>query len=262
MVILETLIVPDQGTEVILENLQEVLTNIGLNRPTDLNKRVFKLSLDTIKTFYLQNVFCNNFKYKGDNKYNSFTLDSRLNANIYPYALYDTASKLTNLNLSLNPNYANDSVKELEKVVMENLSDLSIDKKEFISDNYVNINFGVILAKIVYGNYEIYRVFKNLIKETYNIPYGEGTLLIIVIDQDMYRLIINTLYKVSKDFLEINDNTLSNSITRYNIHTPIRFIVEDLVKSTIAKQPEIGDVLIDNLLSHNNKSYMLLPVVG
>ena len=260
MAISNVLLIPDKVKDKFLPNILDLLKNVELGKErADVNRLVLSMNAESIKAFYMLNAFANTFNYAGVVDGNMYVLNKNSVVSNLIIEVTDTGNRLLGLKLRIDSNFETNIIPDLEKGIMSFLSSNVNDKELFKADKFVNINFGLLLSGFILSRIGRNAFGEDLIVDNYKLPYGDGTLLITVVNQDMYTKIINTLYKVSKDFLEINENTLSKPISRDAIHTPIKLIVEDFVKEQISKEPGIGYTVIDNFESHRNKSFAILP---
>ena len=260
MAISNVLLIPDKVKDKFLPNILDLLRNVELGKERDdVNRLVLSMNAESIRTFYMLNVFANTFNYTGVINGNTYVLNK--NSTIFTLAtrIANAGNRLLGLNLVIDPNFETNIIPDLEKSIMSFLSSNVDDKELFKTDKFVNINFGLLLSGFILPRIDSNIFGESFITDSFKLPYGDGTLLITVVNQDMYTKIINTLYKVSKDFLEINENILSKPVSRDAIHTPIKLIVEDFVREEISMEPGIGYAIIDNFESHRNKSFAILP---
>ena len=258
MAFIGTLLIPDEGKDILLEDLVDILHKIENNKADEiLKKKVFKLSSNVIKDFLFLNTMCNNLIYALGDNVDRIRLNKDIAILNYPYKLFDVANRLLGTTLALDKDYELNIYKDLQVYLMSELSELGLDKKIFNNNNLNEL--GLIVYKLMTDNSDFFNLLYSLVIDTFKIPYSDGSLLILVINQNSYRKIINTLYKVVKDYLEVNINSLMNIRKTENINIPIKLSISDIIKKEIEKEPGINNIIIDQPLYHINKSFMILP---
>jgi len=260
MAIANVLLIPDKVKDKFLPNILDLLRNVELGKGRDdVNRLVLSMNAESIKTFYMLNFFANTFNSAGVIKSNVYVLNKNYTIFTLAVRIANAANRLLGLNLVIDPNFETNIIPDLEKSIMGFLSSNVDNKKLFKTNEFVDINFGLLLSGFILPRINRDAFGESFITDNFKLPYGDGTLLIIVVNQDMYIKIINTLYKVSKDFLEINEDILSKPISRDAIHAPVKLIIEDFIREEISREPGIGYAIIDNFESHRNKSFAILP---
>jgi len=256
MAINTVLLVPDKSKHKFTDGILDLLRDIEFDKGEDkIRKLVLSTNIDDLKAFYILNMFVNSYIYTLKLESDRYRLKKMRIIGRLNNELMKASRRMYNLDLGLNKDYELNIDRDLLVFLINNIP--SVDKKLFIEDNYIKLNFGIVLAKYFY----IYQADNpiDFIVESYKLPYGDGTLLIVVVNKDAYTKIGNTFYKVAKDFLQINELVLSRTSNRDSLFIPFKLLVDDFVKKEMAKEPDVGRVILDNYLAHKNKSFLILP---
>ena len=253
MAVSGVIVIPDKGKDVLLKNLSGKLLK-AQNRETyeGINKDVINLSNSTIRTFmYLNNI----------GTIVNLGTEEQYAVSRYVEDIKCTSIRLLNVELFIPKDYDIN----FDKNIYERHIGLLRDIKPYNEEMFINTktkalnrNFGIVMASLLL---ETNLIEERLISEVYQIPYGKGTLLIPIINEDNFQAIFNALVKVAVDYLQVTRTNLSLVYNLNIILTPFKAIVADLVKTRISKEPGIGNIIIDSQLNNVNKSYLLLPTI-
>ena len=234
-----TIIIPDKGMDKFLPLIRAASSNL-INDDIEIKIKnlVISSEIKTLNLFNGLNMFVSLY---GLNR-----LALKANDNIFKFI-----NRVTNLgNKILNTNY-NVLDGSYDNVVVD-----SVTKNSKVSDDiYIDTTLLTIYKRLMEdrNNDDIIDIFK----DTYTIPISNGTLLIVVVDQDKTLKLVNT---ISELINRLYSKKLTNGNLIVSSYLVIRLIFNDIVKNTIANQPGIGDVIIDTDGLNMNKSYGILFV--
>jgi len=234
-----TIIIPDKGMDKFLPLIRAASSNL-INDDIEIKIKnlVISSEIKTLNLFNGLNMFVSLY---GLNR-----LALKANDNIFKFI-----NRVTNLgNKILNTNY-NVLDGSYDDVVVD-----SVTKNSKVSDDiYIDTTLLTIYKRLMEdrNNDDIIDIFK----DTYTIPISNGTLLIVVVDQDKTLKLVNT---ISELINRLYSKKLTNGNLIVSSYLVIRLIFNDIVKNTIANQPGIGDVIIDTDGLNMNKSYGILFV--
>lgn len=234
-----TIIIPDKGMDNFLPLIRAASSNL-INDDIEIKIKnlVISSEIKTLNLFNGLNMFVSLY---GLNR-----LALKANDNIFKFI-----NRVTNLgNKILNTNY-NVLDGSYDDVVVD-----SVTKNSKVSDDiYIDTTLLTIYKRLIEdrNNDDIIDIFK----DTYTIPISNGTLLIVVVDQDKTLKLVNT---ISELINRLYSKKLTNGNLIVSSYLVIRLIFNDIVKNTIANQPGIGDVIIDTDGLNMNKSYGILFV--
>jgi hypothetical protein len=253
------ILIPESGKKVIMNNLCDKINALERKSKDELmkilKKEVLALDVNTVKDFYNLNDYLNEFLYVVGEPKTTIIKSSAITSyyNLLFTAFVNVYGKISD---DFNDfDIDTDSYKQL----MSFLSSITIDKKDLMVDNIrLSKDYGIILSKGLLEDRSNYiNLINNLVKEHMRLPCGISDILTMVVDNVLYNRIINTLIKVTKDYFNLQDNVVNYTYNKAIIHTPIKFLINDLIKKQIASLPEIGNVVIDTELDNYNKSFLL-----